>query len=155
MSSAHRGKQVDGLQCRLCSSGIFQANLVPLLIAMPGQKGTTSKRVVELIDLYPTLAELCGLPKPERQSGESIARVVKDPSAQFDRPAYSYTVYGKSFGRSIETAKWHYVEWDEGGKLGNMLYALDDDPHELKNLSNDPKYAKVVEDMKKILSRLP
>ncbi|PYS98256.1 MAG: sulfatase [Acidobacteria bacterium] len=135
---------------------LYDLNLrVPLLIAMPGQKATASKRVVALIDLYPTLAELCGLPKPDRQSGESIARVIKNPNADFDRPAYSYTVYGKSFGRSIETAKWHYVEWDEGGKLGNMLYALDDDPHELKNLSNDPKYAKVVGEMKKILSRLP
>jgi iduronate 2-sulfatase len=134
---------------------LYDLNLrVPLFIAMPGQKATSSKRVVELIDLYPTLAELCGLPKPERQSGESIARVIKNPNTEFDRPAYSYTVYGKSFGRSIETAKWHYVEWDDG-KSGNMLYALDDDPHELKNLSNDPKYAKVVDEMKKTLSRLP
>jgi len=134
---------------------LYDLNLrVPLLIAMPGQKGTSTKRVVELIDLYPTLAELCGLPKPDRQSGESIARIVKDPNAAFDRPAYSYTVYGKSFGRSIQTSKWHYVEWDDG-KSGNMLYAIDEDPHELKNLSNDPKYAKTVEEMKKILSRLP
>jgi len=134
---------------------LYDLNLrVPLLIAMPGQKGTSTKRVVELIDLYPTLAELCGLPKPDRQSGESIARIVKDPNAAFERPAYSYTVYGKSFGRSIQTSKWHYVEWDDG-KSGNMLYAIDEDPHELKNLSNDPKYAKTVEEMKKILSRLP
>jgi iduronate 2-sulfatase len=134
---------------------LYDLNLrIPLLIAMPGQKGTVSKRVVALIDLYPTLAELCGLPKPDRQSGESIARVVKNPNASFDRPAYSYTVYGKSYGRSIQTSKWHYVEWDDG-KLGNMLYAIEDDPHELKNLSNDPKYAKVVDEMKKALSRLP
>ena len=127
---------------------------VPLLIAMPNQKGQASKRVVELLDLYPTLAELCDLPKPDRQSGESIARVVKSPNAAFDRPAYSVTVYGKSFGRSIRTSKWHYVEWDEG-KSGRMLYAVEDDPHELKNLSEDPKYASVVSDMKALLAKKP
>ncbi|HTH38390.1 MAG TPA: sulfatase [Pyrinomonadaceae bacterium] len=134
---------------------LYDLNLrVPLLIAMPGQKGTSSKRVVELIDLYPTLAELCGLPKPDRQSGESIARLVTKPDATFDRPAYSYTVYGKSFGRSIRTSKWHYAEWDDG-KSGNMLYAAEDDPHELKNLSNDPQYASVVSEMKSILAKKP
>ena len=127
---------------------------VPLLIAIPGQKPAASKRVVQLLDLYPTLAELCGLPKPARQSGESIARLLKNPNASFDQPAYAVTVYGKSFARSIRTSKWHYVEWDDG-KSGNMLYAIEDDPHELKNLSNDPKYAKPVEEMKKLLSRMP
>lgn len=127
---------------------------VPLLIAIPGQRAASNKSVVELLDLYPTLAELCGLPRPERQSGESISRLVTKPSANFDRPAYSVTVYGKSFGRSVRTAKWHYVEWDDG-KSGRMLYATEEDPHELKNLSEDPKYAKTVDEMKKILARMP
>ncbi|PYS89155.1 MAG: hypothetical protein DMF62_07915 [Acidobacteria bacterium] len=127
---------------------------VPLLIAMPGQKAASSRRVVELMDLYPTLAELCGLAKPVRQSGVSIARLVKEPKASFEHPAYAVTVYGKSFARSIRTSKWHYVEWD-GGKSGNMLYATEDDPHELKNLSNDPKYGSVVAEMKSILAKKP
>ena len=127
---------------------------VPLLIAMPGQKAASSRRVVELMDLYPTLAELCGLAKPVRQSGVSIARLVKEPKASFEHPAYAVTVYGKSFARSIRTSKWHYVEWD-GGKSGNMLYATEDDPHELKNLSNDPKYGSVVTEMKSILAKKP
>ena len=127
---------------------------VPLLVAIPGQKAQSSMRVVELLDLYPTLAELCGLAKPERQSGESFASLLKNPNATWDRPAYSVTVYGKSLGRSIRTSKWHYVEWDDG-KSGNMLYAVEEDPHELKNLSNDPKYAKTVDEMKKMLSRMP
>lgn len=127
---------------------------VPLLIAMPGQKATASKRVVELLDLYPTLAQLCGLPTPDRQSGASIAQLIKKPDAKFERPAYSVTVYGKSFGRSIRTSKWHYVEWDDA-KSGRMLYATEDDPHELKNLSEDPKYSKTVDEMKQLLAKMP
>lgn len=64
------------------------------------------------------------------------------------------TVYGKSFGRSIRTEKWHYVEWGDGNS-GRMLYATEEDPHELKNLSEDPKYAKTVEEMKAILAKMP
>ncbi len=127
---------------------------VPLLIAMPKQKAQVSTRVVELLDLYPTLAELCGLREPERQSGASIASLVNDPKAKFDRPAYSVTVYGKSFGRSIRTSKWHYVEWDDG-KSGAMLYEIEEDPNELHNLSNDPKYASVVGQMKELLAAKP
>ncbi|MEQ1644589.1 MAG: sulfatase-like hydrolase/transferase, partial [Pyrinomonadaceae bacterium] len=127
---------------------------VPLVIAVPKQKAQSSTRVVELLDLYPTLAELCGLPKPEKQSGASLAKLLKDPKAKFARPAYSVTVYGKSFGRSIRTEKWHYVEWDDD-KSGRMLYATEEDPHELKNLSEDPKYAKTVEEMKAILAKMP
>lgn len=127
---------------------------VPLIVAVPNQKSQSSKRVVELMDLYPTLAELCGLPKPARQSGASFASLLKKPDAAWDRPAYSVTVFGKSFGRSISTAKWHYVEWDDG-KSGRMLYATEDDPNELKNLSEDAKYANVVAEMKALLAKKP
>lgn len=127
---------------------------VPMIIAMPNQRGNSTKRVVELIDLYPTLAELCGLPKPTNISGESIATLLKKPTAPFDRPAYSVTVFGKSFGRSVRTAKWHYVEWDDG-KSGRMLYATEVDPSELENLSEDPKYAKTVAEMKALLAKMP
>ena len=127
---------------------------VPLLIAIPNQKGRSTARIVETLDLYPTLAELCGLPKPANQSGTSLVPLLKKPNEIWDRPAYAVTIYGKSLGRSIRTAKWHYVEWDEG-KSGNMLYATEEDPHELKNLSNDPKYAKTVAEMKAILAKMP
>lgn len=127
---------------------------VPLIIAMPNQKGQSSRRVVELLDLYPTLAELCGLPKPKNISGASLVPLLKNRNAAWDRPAYSVVVYGKSLGRSIRTAKWHYVEWDEG-KSGAMLYATEEDPHELKNLANDPKYAKTVTEMKLLLAKMP
>ncbi len=127
---------------------------VPLIIAMPNQKGSSSSRIVELVDLYPTLAELCGLPKPPNVSGDSIAKLLKQPNAAWDRPAYSVTQFGKAFGRSVRTARWHYVEWDEG-RSGNMLYATEDDPHELKNLSKDPGYAKTVEAMKQLLAKMP
>ena len=127
---------------------------VPLIIAMPKGKSESTRRIVELIDLYPTLAELCGLPKPPNVSGHSMARLLKKPQADFDFPAYSVTEYRKSLGKSVRTARWHYVEWDEG-KDGAMLYEHPKDPFELKNLANDAQYAKVVTEMKQLLAKMP
>jgi iduronate 2-sulfatase len=127
---------------------------VPLLIAVPGQKAQSSKRIVELLDLFPTLTELCGLPKPERQSGVSLAALLKKPDSQLDRPAYAVTIYRQFTGKSVRTAQWHYAEWDEG-KAGSMLYETEKDPSELHNLSGDPKYAKVVAEMKALLAKMP
>ena len=127
---------------------------VPLIIAVPNQKGEASKRVVELVDLYPTLAELCGLPKPTNISGNSVVKLLKNPKADFDFPAYSVTEYRKSFGKSVRTSRWHYVEWDEG-KSGAMLYEHPKDSLELKNLANDPQYAKIVAEMKQLLAKMP
>jgi iduronate 2-sulfatase len=127
---------------------------VPLIIAMPKKGGESSQRVVELVDLYPTLAELCGLPKPPNVSGQSIAPLLKNPKANWDLPAYSVTEYRKSLGKSVRTARWHYVEWDEG-KSGAMLFEHPKDPLELKNLANDTQYAKVIAEMKQLLAKMP
>lgn len=127
---------------------------VPLIIAVPNQKGGSTMRVVELLDLYPTLAELCGLPKPPNQSGASIASLVKKPNEKWERPAYAVTLYKDSIGKSVRTSRWHYVEWDEG-KSGAMLLDTEKDPSELKNLANDPAYAKVVAEMKHLLAKMP
>lgn len=127
---------------------------VPLIIAMPNEKGRSTSSVVELVDLYPTLAELCGLPKPKNISGDSIAPLLKNPNGSWNRPAYSVTQYRQSLGRSVRTARWHYVEWDEG-KSGSMLYATEEDPHELKNLADDPKYSKTIAEMKQLLAKMP
>jgi arylsulfatase A-like enzyme len=70
------------------------------------------------------------------------------------RPAYSIVEYRKSIGKSVEAGHWHYAEWDSGA-AGSMLYDLSQDPHELKNLANDPKYAKTVAEMKRLLAKMP
>jgi iduronate 2-sulfatase len=127
---------------------------VPLIIAMPKGQNESSQRIVELIDLYPTLAELCSLPKPPNVSGNSIAKLLKNPKAEWDLPAYSVTDYRGILGKSVRTARWHYVEWDEG-KQGNMLFEHPKDPLELKNLANDPQYAKVIVEMKQLLAKMP
>jgi uncharacterized sulfatase len=76
------------------------------------------------------------------------------PAAKWDFPAYSVTQYQSKIGKSVRTEKWHYAEWEDG-KDGAMLFDSANDPHELKNLASDPKFAKTVDEMKTLLKRMP
>ncbi|RYG04008.1 MAG: DUF229 domain-containing protein, partial [Chitinophagaceae bacterium] len=127
---------------------------VPLIIAVPNGQAQASTQVVELLDLYPTLAELCGLPKPKNKEGHSVVPLLKNPLQQRDFPAYSITAYKDKIGKSVRTNEWHYVEWQDGA-AGSMLFKHPDDPTESKNLANDPNYAKVAAKMKALLKKMP
>ncbi|HEY7161592.1 MAG TPA: sulfatase, partial [Acidobacteriota bacterium] len=76
---------------------------VPLIIAVPKGKTQHSTRIVDLIDLYPTLIELCGLPKKNDIEGHSLAPLLKDPNAARNFPSYGVTEVRKSIGRSVRT----------------------------------------------------
>ena len=125
----------------------------PLIIAGPGvsAKGRSSSRVVEFLDVYPTLADLVRLSPPADLHGRSLTPLLKDPQAQWDHPAVTQvrrnTAEGAYMGYSIRTEKWRYTEWD-AGKRGAELYDEPDDPGETKNLAADPKYQSVVADMR-------
>jgi iduronate 2-sulfatase len=139
-----------------------ESNRVPLIFAGPGVAGRgASPRIVELLDIYPTLVELCSLPQPKHKlEGVSLAPLLKDPNAQRDRPAYSQVQRGTDqsparppvMGRSVRTDRWRYSEWDDG-RLGRELYDHDHDPHEYKNLADDPDKAQVVSEMNRILKK--
>jgi iduronate 2-sulfatase len=129
---------------------------VPLLLAGPGiAKSKASTRTVELLDLYPTLADLCGLAgTPGNLAGHSLKPLLKNPAAQWAHPAYSQVQRGNGpnafMGYSVRQDRWRYTEWDDG-KLGAELYDEQSDPGELHNLANDPQYAKTVAQLKQTL----
>ncbi|HEX8774089.1 MAG TPA: sulfatase [Pyrinomonadaceae bacterium] len=127
---------------------------VPLIIAPPGAKARASSRTVELLDLYPTLAELCGLPSPQGIEGHSLVPLLRNPSARWDHPAFTVTLYQGKLGKSVRTERWRYSEWEDG-RSGAMLFDHSKDPNELKNLASDPAYAKTVREMKRLLTQMP
>ncbi|HUE81281.1 MAG TPA: sulfatase [Pyrinomonadaceae bacterium] len=127
---------------------------VPLIIAFPGAKGQVSAGTVQLLDMFPTLVELCGLKQPAGLEGRSLAPLLKNPGAKWEYPAFAETLYQGKHGRSVHNERWHYAEWDEG-RAGAMLFDLASDPRELKNLAADPAHAKRVQEMKELLKRLP
>jgi uncharacterized sulfatase len=130
---------------------------VMLMIKVPkaAGNGKTCPRTVELVDLYPTLADLCGLTPPVWLEGKSLRPLLSDPSASWKLPAFTQvTRKGGLLGRSIRTEQWRYTEW-VGGRLGKELYDQTIDPHEYKNLADDPKYAATVSELSTQLRKDP
>lgn len=129
---------------------------VPLFVAAPDAKGNgkTSQRVVELIDLYPTLASLCGIQPPGYLHGADLTPLLNNPKAKWSRPAYTQVFRGrdKIMGRSVRTERWRYTEWNSGAD-GAQLYDHKKDPFEYKNLADDPHFAKVRSEMRKLLNK--
>ena len=119
---------------------------VPLIISAPQKrKGQVCRRLVELVDMYPTLVELAGLSLPSGLEGTSMVPLLDNPKrswkkaafTQFPRPAY----YKKSFnvmGYSVRTKEYHYIEWFDMKKkqpIAIELYDHRSDPYELTNLA--------------------
>lgn len=123
---------------------LFEHNArVPLVIAAPGRsRGAQSRSLAELVDLYPTLAELAGLTPRDPLDGRSLVPVLDSPSNTVRDAAFSQAWDGYA----VRTDRWRYIEWDEGRK-GRQLYDMDADPREARNLAADPAQAAVVADL--------
>jgi choline-sulfatase len=103
---------------------------VPLIIAGPGVTAAqTCSRPAELLDIYPTLVELCSLPARRDLEGVSLAPQLRDAKAPRDRPAITSHNQG-NFG--IRTEQWRYIRYVDGAE---ELYDMQVDPHEWKNLA--------------------
>jgi uncharacterized sulfatase len=134
-----------------------EATRAPLIVAGPGAKrGAVSPRLIELVDRYPTLAEACGLPPPQGLGGKSFAPLLKSPTRKWEQAAYSEQRRGGRnsgaavWGRSVHTKTHRYTEWSDGAA---ELYDLRRDPREFTNLAGDPKRAKTIAEMKRLLQQ--
>jgi uncharacterized sulfatase len=128
---------------------------VPLLIAAPGAKGNgkACPRIVETVDIYPTLTDLAGVSAPADLAGVSLRPLLDDPTKAWDRPAYTQVQRNGFPGRSVRTERWRYTEWDHG-RRGRELYDHQSDPREFKNLADDPQFAQVVREMHGLIAKV-
>lgn len=131
-----------------CKTSNFELDArVPMLIATPTSKrgGVETDALVELVDLYPTIADLCGLAKPADLDGVSLVPILEDPAAavktaaytQHPRPAY-YKGKPEAMGCSVRTADCRYTEWrdfETGEVVAKELYDHRVDPLETKNVA--------------------
>jgi len=143
---------------------------VPLLIAAPGscQAGGVANAPVSQVDIFPTLAKLCGVEAPANLQGQDLSPLLTDPAAAGRGWAVTQVTRGgnsrrtppaaeagakrpRFFGYSLRTPRWRYTEWDEG-REGRELYDHDADPQELANLADVPGHAAVVTELSKQLA---
>ena len=139
-----------------------QANRIPIIVIAPdlAKSGSVTGQLVETVDLYPTLAELAGLPTPSGPQpidGVSLVPVLKNPNARVRNHAYHAYPRGGKLGRAIRTQRYRLVEWknhsDPDAGVDYELYDYKADPWETQNqYANRPKVAKR---LNAILSKYP
>lgn len=132
---------------------------VPLIIRAPGIAPGVCERVVELLDIYPTVLELAGLPPAAHLEGRSLAPLLRQPDRDWPHPAFSQLpkqdllpgcarITHEMRGRSVRDGRWNYVAWDGGSEA---LFDLQSEPYQMRNLAGDPGYAGTLAAMRKLL----
>jgi iduronate 2-sulfatase len=115
-----------------------ESSQVPLIISVPGKKPAVCDSLVELIDLYPTVASLCGLEVPGRIQGKNIAALLDDPSKKVRDAAFSVAPSSKGF--LIREERWAYLQYGEDAGGGVELFDVAKDPKQFTNLAGKPEY---------------
>ena len=118
-----------------------------LVISAPSdmRRGQISPRPVSLIDLYPTVVELCGLPARDGLDGQSLTPLLVNPHREWDRPVL--TTFGYQ-NHAVITERWRYIRYKDGGE---ELYDQTSDPNEWHNLASLEKYQSTIETLSKSL----
>lgn len=122
----------------------------PLLISVPGMKraGATTQALVEFVDIYPSLAELAGLPLPAHLEGTSFKPLLDDPERPWKSAAFSQYPRNKLMGYSMRTDRHRFTIWVDAKDHAKVdaieLYDHQNDPQENTNVANDPANAATV-----------
>jgi iduronate 2-sulfatase len=123
---------------------------VPLIVRAPGMaaSGQSTSALTELVDIYPTLVELAGLPRPDHLEGTSFAPLLDNPNRAWKSAAFSQFPRGAYMGRSIRSDRFRFTRWEKTGNPKQAdefeLYDHQNDPQENFNLANRPENAELV-----------
>lgn len=127
-----------------------EATRTPMAIILPDSKtsGVKCTKPVNLVDIYPTLNELCGLPKRDELEGQSLVPLVENPKADWEVP--SITTHGRN-NHSIRSEHWRYIRYTDGSE---ELYDHKKDPMEWKNLATLSEYDSIKQNLAKWLPKV-
>ncbi len=143
-----------GLWCKHTNFEV--ATRAPLIISVPGQKsaGKKTDALVEFVDIYPSLVELCGLKAPKGLEGNSFTPLLKNPNRTGKKAAFSQyhrniPGVGRSMGYSMRTDRYRLTKWEvaEKGFVEYELYDHQTDPDETENLAGNPRYTKLLKQL--------
>jgi iduronate 2-sulfatase len=146
-----------GMWCK--HTNYEQAARIPLIVVAPGvtPRSAATSALAESVDIYPTLCELAGLPRPERLEGLSLLAALRQPSAATKEAVFHVYPRGERIGRAVRTARYRLVEWKTPGASADSasleLYDYESDPGETKNLAMERP--EVVAELRAVLNREP
>jgi iduronate 2-sulfatase len=127
---------------------------VPMIIKVPGKDPAVCDSLVELMDLYPTVAELAGLEYSEHLQGKSLAKTIDDPEYSVRDAAFCMRGFpGRGhYAYLLRTSKWAFIQYDEDGASGSELFDMEYDSRQYNNLADNPRYQEVVNEFKEMLT---
>lgn len=135
------------------------ATRAPLIVAAPGQekRGIKCDALVEFVDIYPSLVEICSLPPANGTQGKSFRPLIDNPDADTKDSSHSWYPKGGYRGIAMRTDRWRFVEWRKAGAPNVYeLYDHRSDPQENENLAVKPEYAETVRQLSaKLRERFP
>jgi uncharacterized sulfatase len=135
-------------------NSLFEESMrAPLIVVDPRIASPVSdcERIVEFVDIFPTVAELAGLPIPKGLDGVSLVPLLKNPEAEWEKAAFSQVQFREVNGRAVRTEHWRYVEWGEEGSAGMELYDQVSDSQEMNNLAGKAEHSERIEGLQKLL----
>ena len=124
-----------------------ESSQVPLIISAPGKKPAVCHSFVELLDLYPTLAGMCGLEAQKRLQGEDVSKMLDDPGHSVRDAAFCVAPARKGF--LLREEEWSYIQYGEKAEKGIELFDVKNDPKQYVNLAKKKKYQPVVKAFQK------
>lgn len=147
----------NGLWCK--NSNFEMSVNSPLIVAIPNQEtaGQKTEALTELVDIYPSLCELCGLPLPKHLEGFSFAPLLTEPNRKWKNAAFSQYLRERKnvMGYSLRTNRYNFTRWQwlSQERVELELYDRSLDPQENVNIANLPQNAELVEELTHLLER--
>lgn len=127
-----------------CKAALWRdTTRVPYIVFAPGtaKAGTVNNQPISHVDLYPTLCDFAGIPKPKHLEGQSILPLLKDSNAKRD---FAFLSYGPE-NTVAQSERYRYIRYEDGSE---ELYDHKEDPHEWENLSQNPEYSEIKKKLK-------
>jgi uncharacterized sulfatase len=119
---------------------------VPFIVVAPGAKnGRVCRSLIEAVDIYPTIADYCGVKPPHKLAGQSLRPLLENPAAKGRDAAFTLVVRGRNYGQTVRTDRWRYIQWSDGAA---ELYDQLNDVEETHDVSADTANAAVIEELK-------
>ena len=117
---------------------------VPMIISVPGMKPGRTNSVTELMDIYPTLSSLLGIPAPESVQGKNLVPVLKNPETKVRKAALSFN----RGGHGLRSDRWAYLRYKNGD---DELYDMEKDPEQFHNLAKNKEFTAIRNEMQSLL----
>ncbi len=127
---------------------------VPMIAVVPERTraGTRCDAFVEMVDFYPTFADLAGLRAPQDLDGISFRPLLRDPDRKWKTAAFTQVRRGDVTGKSVRTRRWRYNQWRRGDELlWQELYDHQTDPQEYRNLAEERDHQTTIKDLAELL----